>query len=247
MVERHVLPRLMRIAPLAEDGENAQPGLAEAVPTIAGHAVAGETAEARCILQRLHDEGAGFDDLQLRLLVPAATLLHRLWCEDLVSFLDVTLGTCHLQQMMRFVSLDLATFERRPYNSRTILIAPAPGQTHVFGAAMTAEFYRRDGWNVAFDPMPTRGSLIERIGAGWYDVIGFSIATGLDCMRIRDTITAARGLSANRDLLVIAGGAAIADRPDRLDAMGVDAVLASLEVAPRRTRRLLETLHPGNA
>lgn len=245
VVDRHVLPRLVCVAPLIKPPLYDAETQSERVAELTDFALTGDTEAARRMLVGLHLEGAGFSTLQLRLLMPAAVRLRWLWCRDEVSFVDVTVATLHLQQMMRFVSVQLAACERRPYNSRTILIAPAPGDMLGFRASMAAEFFRRDGWNVVYDPKPTHGSLIERVEGGWYDAVGFSGAMTRYVQQLRGTIAALRARSANKRILVIAGGSEIGARPAALDALGADAALAALDVAPARTHRLLNMRAAG--
>jgi MerR family transcriptional regulator, light-induced transcriptional regulator len=114
-----------------------------------------------------------FSQLQLGLLAPTARRLNALWENDDVSFLDVTLATGNLQRMMRFVAIDLMPVAHPRLRRKAILIAPAPGEGHGFGAAMAAEFFRRDGWVVHHDASPTVEGLAATAAAIWVDVVGF--------------------------------------------------------------------------
>jgi hypothetical protein len=59
---------------------------------------------------------------------------------------------------------------------------------------------------------------------------------------LAETIRQVRAASMNGDLLVIAGGEALARDPDLLTAIGADAALAALEAAPTRTHKLIKVL-----
>ena len=121
-------------------------GLSEEVAGFTRLALRSDCERSRSVLHRLYEAGAGFAQLQLGLLAPAAKRLDGMWRNDEVTFIDVTLAAGNLQQMMRFVAIDLAVAGQAAALPRSILIAPAPGEAHVFGAAMAAEFFRRDGW-----------------------------------------------------------------------------------------------------
>lgn len=242
VVERHILPNLALRTPAIVRPERFGDGLSEEVPGFTQLALNSDATGSRNVLHRLYEAGASFSQLQLGLLAPAAKRLDGLWRDDEVSFLDVTLATGNLQQLMRFVALDLATSGQQPQLARSILIAPAPGESHGFGAAMVAEFFRRDGWTVCFEPRPTRETLIDRLKEGWSDVLGLSIVTRPEPSALRETIAMARAVSVNPDLLVIAGGEAMASDPLLVEEIGADATLAALAAAPARAHRLVSAL-----
>lgn len=237
-----MIPRLAMRTPMIVRPERFGDCLSEEVAGFTQLALNSDAARSRDLLHRLYEAGASFSQLQLGLLAPAAKRLDGLWRDDEVSFLDVTLATGNLQQMMRFVALDLAAAGQQPQLSLSILIAPAPGEPHGFGAAMVAEFFRRDGWGVFYEPRPTRETLVRRLAEGWCDVLGLSVVARPDVAKLRETIALARSASMNPDLLVIAGGEAMATDPLLVSEIGADAVLAALAAAPERTHRLVSAL-----
>jgi len=242
VVERVVIPRLALRAPSVVRPERFGDGLSEEVAGFTRLALKADSERSRSVLHRLYEAGAGFAQLQLGLLAPAAKRLDGMWRNDEVSFIDVTLAAGNLQQMMRFVALDLAAAGQGTPLPRSILIAPAPGEAHGFGAAMAAEFFRRGGWSVCYEPRPTAGDVIDRVAQGWTDVLGLSIVRRPDTTALNATIARVRAASVNPDLLVIAGGEAMAADPMLLGAIGADATLAALEAAPARTHRLVSAL-----
>ncbi len=242
VVERHVIPRLALRSPSIVRPERFGDGLSEEVAAFTRLALNADSTRSRRVLHRLYEAGASFSQLQLGLLAPAAKRLDGMWRDDEVTFVDVTVATGSLQQSMRFVALDLAVAGQGIPLPYSILIAPAPGDQHGFGAAMVAEFFRRDGWNVHYEPNPTRQTLVQRVTEGWSDVLGLSVITRPDAEALRETIAQARASSANPDLLVIAGGEAMASDPLLVTAIGADATLAALAAAPARTHRLVSAL-----
>jgi len=242
VVERHVIPRLALRVPAVVRPERFGDGLSEEVPGLTRLALDLDNDRSRSLLHRLYEAGASFSQLQLGLLAPAAKRLDTLWRNDEVTFVDVTVAAGALQQMMRFVALDLAAGGHKPALPYSILIAPAPGDDHGLGAAMTAEFFRRDGWSVVHDAHPTAQTLVDRLAHGWTDVLGLSVVRRPDVAILRGTIARARAASVNPDLIVIAGGEAMACDPTLLDAIGADATLAALAAAPARAHRLVSAL-----
>ena len=242
VVERHVIPRLALRAPSVVRPERFGDGLSDEVAGLTQLALKSDNERSRTVLHRLYEAGAGFTQLQLGLLAPAAKRLDGMWRNDEVTFVDVTLAAGALQQMMRFVAIDLAVTGQQPPLSRSILVAPAPGEKHVFGAAMAAEFFRREGWTVCFEPRSTAQGLVDWVSHGWTDVLGLSIVTRPDVAALRDAVARVRAASVNPDLLVIAGGEALAVDPLLLTAVGADATLAALDAAPARAHRLVSAL-----
>lgn len=245
VVERHVLPRLVLQTPALVRPERFGDGLSDQVDGLAQLALASDTHRSRSVLHRLHESGASFVDLQLGLLAPAARRLDEMWRNDEVSFLDVTLAVGALLQLMHFVALDLASPARTPHIGRSILIAPAPGEGHVFGATMAAEFFRRDGWNVLFEARPSAEDLVTRATQTWTDVLGLSLSGRRDLCAVRAMIEAVRAGSRNPELLVIVGGECLAENPGVVAEIGADAGLAALEIAPARAHRLVDALCGG--
>lgn len=247
VVERHVLPRLVLKTPNLKLCDRGGDGLSEKVDAMAGFALASDDARSRGVLRRLHRDGASFSQLQIGLLAPAARRLNVLWENDDVGFLDVTLAAGNLQRMMRFVAIDLMPPDHPRPRNKAILIAPAPGEAHGFGAAMAAEFFRRDGWRVHHEARPTVERLTSAVGTAWVDVVGLSTSASSTARPLRETVRRIRAASLNPRLLVIAAGEAILREPELLTHIGADATIAALETAPARAHRLVKALFGGTA
>jgi methylmalonyl-CoA mutase cobalamin-binding subunit len=144
--------------------------------------------------------------------------------------------------MMRFIALDLDPGTPRPDTGRSIVVSSVPGDQHSFGAAMAAEFFRKDGWRVHYEPEPSRQGLVDLVAGMWVDVVGLSVATGRDTGTLRQTVAAVRDGSRNPKLLVIAGGEGLVCNPQMIGEIGADAAIAALDVAPRQTLRLADAL-----
>jgi methanogenic corrinoid protein MtbC1 len=242
VVERHVLPRLVLRTPRLIRPERFGDGISDSVQVLTGLALEDDDGKSRDLLSRLKSDGASFGQLQIGLLTPAARRLDSLWRSDEVSFLDVTLATGNLQRLMRFVAIDLMPRRNAALRRKSILVAPAPGEAHLFGAAMAAEFFRRDGWRVHFEPTPTPAVLVDFVRSDWVDVVGLSVTGRSKVQALAETVRQVRAASLNEDLLVIAGGEALAKDPELLTVIGADAALAALEAAPTRTHRLMKVL-----
>jgi MerR family transcriptional regulator, light-induced transcriptional regulator len=243
LVERHVLPRLLLAEPAVVLRDRFGDGLSDRIPVLINYALQSDDARLQELLHVLHRRGLTFSQIQLGLLAPAARRLNELWQNDDATFVDVTIATGSLQRMMRFVALDLIPIGHPRQRHKTILIATAPGDTHGFGAAMAAEFYRRAGWTVQHEPAPTREVLVHDVAAGWIDVVGFSLTAAANADSLRETIRQVRPAALNPKLLVIAAGDALLRNPGLAGDLGVDATFSELPSAPARTHRLVRAAH----
>jgi methanogenic corrinoid protein MtbC1 len=242
VVERHVLPRLALRVPALVRPARFGDAISDEVAGLTKLALNGDAQRSRTVLHRLYEAGASFAELQLGLLAPAARRLDGMWRADEVTFMDVTLAAGSLQQMMRFVALDLAVTGQRPPLARSILVAPLPGEAHVFGAAMAAEFFRRDGWRVTYEPRPSWAGLGAALERGWTDVLGLSITGRPDPAALNAAIARVRAASSNPDLLVIVGGESLVNDPTLVTLIGADASLAAIAAAPARAHCLVSAL-----
>lgn len=175
VVEQHIVPRLVVSHPHAVRRPIDTRPVAGRVADLTELALRSEDALSREMLLRLQNAGATHDALQLGLLAPVADCLGRLWREDQIDILDVTIATNSLIRSMRFVSIELDRLPRAADGGAAILLAPAPGETHSFGTAMAAEFFRRGGWQVSYMPAPSEDELVASVAAQPFDVIGLSL------------------------------------------------------------------------
>jgi methylmalonyl-CoA mutase cobalamin-binding subunit len=122
-----------------------------------------------------------------------------------------------------------------------VLLLPAPGEQHMFGLSVVAEFFRRAGWDVRggvadpdFDPLAA-------LRAEWVDVIGVSVACQSHLVDLEPWIARLRRTSRNRGIGVMVGGPAIAGREALVPEMGADATAPDGRSAPAVAEKLLSS------
>jgi methanogenic corrinoid protein MtbC1 len=182
--------------------------------------------------------GVSSEQVMMELLSPASEWLGDLWCEDRACFAEVTTALWRLQELLNHISPDFQRNARPPHGAR-ILLCAAPGEAHVFGMKVLAEFLRRDGWDVRDEPMSNVHELLGAVRHEWYDVIGFSLACDNGIERLVSAVREVRAQSRNRDVKVMVGGAAFNTRPDWVALTGADATATSAQQAVLHARRLL--------
>lgn len=265
-IEREVIPRLLRAhsgavtanvaSSLTKSAPTRHSARASGVPVAPQGPACSPQAEAvahmairtgaqavRLVVERLMQDGASREAVFLEVLAPAARRLGDFWRDDVYAFTDVAIGLCHLRQVFEGLRLhDAQTVE--PEDRFTALIAPAPGDTHSFGAAMIAHFFVQAGWSVIAEGATEESGLLRLLKRQHVDLLGVSLNTehALECLY--GFVLKAKHVSRNRDLVVILGGSLIGARPEVARECGAYAApadpgqaIAQAELLVRRAAR----------
>lgn len=242
-IETDLVPRL--VARGLTDATTLRP-TAEEVERMATLSIADGVADAIAFAEALGARGLPVPALLLHLLSPAAARLGEWWVEDRCSFVDVTLGLMHLQQVLQALSPVLLADIAAPADARRILLLPAPGEQHVFGLSVVAEFFRRGGWDVAVEPVESLAEAAGLVREGWFTVVGVSAGTGERAGALAALVAAIRQASCNPDVAVLVGGAAFRTRPQLAREIGADGVAGDGEQAVRQAEALAALLLAQN-
>jgi methanogenic corrinoid protein MtbC1 len=192
----------------------------------------------------LVDAGVPLDAIYLDLLAPAACRLGELWCDDTLSFADVTIGQVALQRLMRAFSGIFLRDCPSPHPRRRILLTPMLGEQHGFGHAMAADFFRRAGWQVAAEPMELPATLLAAVRESRFEIVGLSLATSTRLRELAALIRAVRAAARNKLLVILVGGALFDARPALALQVGADAAAGRADLAPARAEELVAMLGP---
>jgi methanogenic corrinoid protein MtbC1 len=186
------------------------------------------------------ESGDTFEGLCFELFAPAARRLGDWWLEDRITFTDVTVGLCRLQQLVHELSDRFAPHDPGP-DAPSILLAAAPGEQHVFGLTLMGEVFRRGGWRVSLVQEATAGELIDMVRTEVFAVIALSLT---DERFYPETLKLAPKLrrgSANPGAVLMVGGPAFSEAPARISEIGADLSAATaqeaLHAADRRIGR----------
>lgn len=167
--------------------------------------------------------GTAWSAVSARILGPAARGLGLLWEGDEADFLDVTEAMGRLQAASR--ELGRLREGGGVWGGRSILLAPAPGETHAFGLSHVAGVFRDAGWQVSLLTGPSRdpgATLAAALGAQGFDVLGLSLACDDHAPRLRGEMEAIRRASRNPTLRVVVGGALVARGGITAASLGAD-------------------------
>ncbi|WP_428390249.1 cobalamin B12-binding domain-containing protein [Lichenicoccus sp.] len=259
VVESEIVPRLLAAHEARQREANAPPPLLEA-PLAPRSAVPADTGvlgedfvaafadeligaargaiEAR--IDRLASGGMSAEDICLHALAPTARHLGDLWERDLCSFIDVTAGTATLHGIMNALRPAFANRPSAMSRTRTAMLVTAPGEQHRFGLSMLAEFFRKEGWQVALPLATTIAQITAQVAARPVDVLGFSAGSERVLGALAACIAAVRASAYNPDVVVMVGGPIFLARPEFVAAVGADGTAGDAPEAVRRAFALLK-------
>ena len=250
LIEAEIIPRLMLTtrdpapAETAADRENVIPSSFDAgeVDSFARRAVTSDPDVLVDEVHRLLAHGVTHEDLLLKLLAPAARRLGKMWDDDACDFADVTIGLMKLHRVLERVNADGPPAMGAGGCSPRVLLAPAPGEQHVFGVVMVGEFFSRSGWRVRCETLAEIDHLIDCVSEDHFDVVGLSASAGINTKQLRSGIRALRSASKNPDLVIMVGGQAFNEDVGLARRIGADATAAdgvrAVVTAERMVHRL---------
>jgi methanogenic corrinoid protein MtbC1 len=198
------------------------------------------SAASTFVHERCHT-GLSLDQLCLDLLAPAARRLGTLWEDDRADFAQVTVGLCQLQTLMRDLALAMRPELETRIDAPTVLLVPTPGDQHMFGMLMVAEFFRRGGWLVCSEFPRSHGELLALLGRlDAVDSVGLSVSRDEFLPGLAVQIREIRAASRNKSVSVLVGGRVFAEHPDKAADVGADGTAADGRAAVLLATRLYQ-------
>lgn len=242
IIEGDIVPQLM----LAGE-QHCAPGAArrsdlptrEHIHELAATLVGNDEDAPRAFVVTMRSQGFSLDSLFLDLMAPAARHLGELWLEDLCSFADVTVGLCRLHGILRGLGASDWSDPLERGQSWRVLLAPAPGEQHIFGLAMAAEFFRRAGWDVRESLRSSSADLARLVLEQHFDVLGISASCESHLNELKDMINTIRKASSNKAIGVIVGGRVFTEHPELVRGVGADLMAGDGREGPRHAEALV--------
>ncbi len=238
-IETDIVPRLLmaHAADVPADPEAAMPGPAEVAAFTA--LVLAEGVEAlMATIDDYRARGVPLERIYLDLLAPTARRLGRMWEEDECDFATVTLGLQHLHGVLHACRTDFVLDRYPAEEERRALLSPVPGEDHLFGIAIVAEFLRNAGWDVTDAQAASRREIADLVNRRWFAVVGLSISSESRLDALTGCIRAIRKASCNPGIGVLVGGQVFCARPELVAVVGADAAAADGRSAVLQAERL---------
>jgi len=190
-----------------------------------------DSAVSSAFISDLRQHGTSVERICLSLLAPAARELGEMWERDDVDVIQVTLGLCRLQTLLREISADSTqeTGDRTVHGS--ILLVPELGEQHTFGLQLVGEFFRRAQWDVWMEQPESAAALLELVAREHFSVIGLTVGCEERLPGLATRITSVRRASRNRALCVMVGGPLFLAKPELAASVGADATASDGHLA----------------
>ncbi|MBY0611270.1 MAG: cobalamin-dependent protein [Beijerinckiaceae bacterium] len=204
-----------------------------------------DLAGARVFVEGLQSRDVPVETILLGLLAPTAKLLGEMWEEDDADFAFVTIALCCLQQVLRDLS---GTFNGEAFTGAKLedgqtyraLLAPAPGEQHIFSVLLVDEFFRRAQWDVWTMPAATEAELVDVLKREHFDMAGLSITCDAWIPQLESLIKRMRSSSLNKNLVIMVGGRPFVDSPELATRIGADATASNGLVAVKTARSAVQ-------
>lgn len=243
VIKAVVIPRLMLHWSHPSTLPAPQPVIAPApgardVETLAQLMLGADELAGMELIEALRTRGVRVDSLYLDLLAPAARRLGEMWGEDHCDFASVTLGLLSLQRLRQRLVPRFGISSRTDQPLRRILLTTLPGEQHVFGQAMLADFFRHARWDVCAPAAVTQRGTVAAVRQEWFDVVGFSVSDAGRLDVLANAIRAVRRASCNAALGILVGGPVFLANPEYATQVGADATAADARQATLQAERL---------
>jgi methanogenic corrinoid protein MtbC1 len=226
LVESQIIPRLLaaeRPSAFGKNRNNFSALVSRDIEEFTDLLLADDMAPISVFIEHLRVKGVSVEAIYLQLLTGAARHLGTRWEDDHCDFCEVSLAIWRIQQCM---------YELRPAffaeggavlpTGYRLLLAPLAAEQHTLGVMMTAEFFRRAGWDVSSE-LPTRNDcLVDAVRAEHIDLIGISVSSDSGIAELPAAIAAVRRASKNERLSVMVGGWIFRDKCGLVEAVGAD-------------------------
>lgn len=249
VVEEHVIPRLVRgvqsdpvITNLGRDAVYMPSE--EDVLTFADLAVNADVGASLKFIRSLFDKGMAIESIYLDLIAPAAKYLGEMWADDRVDFSRVSLGASCMQRSLLALS-ENSELENNSTYQRSVLLSAMPGDQHMLGPSIAAEFLRRYGWHTQFIMPKTAEDILVELKNNKFDLLGLSLSCDEHLLDLKSLIKKIKSDPGAKDVGIIVGGRGAAADPGHAISAGSDVVALDARDAVLQARILFEKRYPN--
>jgi methanogenic corrinoid protein MtbC1 len=163
---------------------------------------------------------------------PAARIIGERWCGDECDFFKVTVAMSRMQRLFRRITSDFPPTVRSDI-ARCVLLAPAPGEEHLFGLSVVDDAFRRAGWEVDCCGHGEAAEMLQLVAANHYQVIGVSVSVDRHLPDLAAIVHKLKAKSLNRSVSIMAGGSMVMRSPQSATEAGFDMLAVDAPSAVR--------------
>mgnify|MGYP003673038470 CR=1 FL=1 len=209
------------------------------IDTLVAALLSDRHAAAADMLTGLQADGVPISEVYIGYITGAARRLGKMWDDDEVGFLQVTLATSRLTAII--CGLKKIFYDREGGTSRRAMFAACPGESHVMGVSMAADLFRREGWEIDLEIGQDHEDLLMAQHLGGYPVVGLSASSGAMIMPLARVIRAMRLLTPGA--LIYVAGEITHLHPDIAETVAADGVLTDPVTAMQQITQALAAAH----
>lgn len=172
-------------------------------------------AAREAVVDSIRAAGVAWDDLVDHYIPEAARRLGQHWCEDAVSFVDVTIGTARLQALLRDFGQESRGEEATDPRAPSVLLSVRQDQYHTLGAMVAAAQLRRAGLSVRLALGLNDRTVADLVAAKRFDAVFLSASSSETLESMRDLVNKIRTAGGKTPPIVLGGGIVETDRDAR--------------------------------
>lgn len=216
------------------------------VAALASHVLGDDESAATRLTDELQACGISAESICLDIIDPAARRLGEHWARDDCTDLEMTLGLCRLQTLVRRLGPQFA----RPVaplarKGRSVLLATSPGEPHMLAIALASEFYLQAGWEAACEFPNDIRDLTQFVRRHRVDVLHLSLSSVFRrdhrLTAMAEAVRLARAASRNPNLVVVVSGRVFVDSPEWTVLVGADASSVRIDRAAALAESLVQS------
>lgn len=157
--------------------------------------------EAKLFFQRLCKRGLTVDKLFEDVFARISVRLGDMWCEDDISFMDVTLAYANLQMVLHEYRAEYVGPPTQTPKAR-LLFATLPKETHVFGLLLLTARLEKMGYATLALAAATNEQLVAHIETGKFDAVGLSCGGRICVPHLNSALTALSAAKSQKPVLI---------------------------------------------
>lgn len=162
-------------------------------------------AGRKAVVQEMLDARIRREDIFDFYIPEVARRLGADWCEDRVSFADVTIGVARLQGLLKEIGADWFQGAGLEADAPGLLVVVLADEFHTLGSMVLCGQLARCGISVKLALGQEEPDLLRTVAAGQFDAIFLSAAQGERLARLKKLVEKIRGASVRPTPVVIGG------------------------------------------